>query len=94
MNKNSKTSSKRLKDTFDSGKDTDKIKILIRAKNISPGTVEVKFFDQDFEIGMIICPESWYDNNDAYFSIMDKILMDYSLSPEFDKVQKSKGSKK
>lgn len=94
MNKNSKTSSKRLKATFDSGKDTEKIKILLRAKMILPGMVEISLWDQDFEIGMLICPVEWYGINDTFYSILDKILMGYFRSPEFQKVQKRKEPKK
>ncbi|MFN3759284.1 MAG: hypothetical protein ACK4SF_08720 [Algoriphagus aquaeductus] len=94
MNKNSKTSSKRLKATFDSDKDTEKIKILVKAKMILPGMVEISLWDQEFEIGMLICPVEFYGINDIFYSILDKMLMAYYRSPDFRKVQKRKETKK
>jgi hypothetical protein len=94
MSKNPKTSSDCLKATFDSGKDTEKTKILLRAKMILPGMVEISLWDQDFEIGLLICPVEWYGINDIFYSILDKMLMTYYRSSEFQKVHKRKEAKK
>ncbi len=94
MSKNPKTSSDCLKATFDSSKDREKIKILLKAEMILPRMVEISLWDSDFEIGMIICPVEEYGINDIFYSILDKMLMAYYPSPEFQKVQKRKEAKK
>jgi hypothetical protein len=92
MNKNSKTSS--IVKATRLSKDTKKTKILLRAKMILPGMVEISLWDQDFEIGMLICPVEWYGINDTFYSILDKMLKGYFRIPEFQKVQKRKEANK
>ena len=94
MSKNPKTSSDCLKATFDSGKDTEKRKILVKPKLISPDTVKVSLWDQDFEIGTIVCPVEWYVDEYFFKAILDKVLMGYSRSLEFQKVHKRKEANK
>jgi hypothetical protein len=90
MNKNSITSSDCLKATFDKGKDTKKRKIVLKANMVTPSMVEISLWDQDYEIGMIICPVEWYGINDFFYKILNKMLMGYFRSPEFNEVQKRK----
>ncbi|MDO6437133.1 hypothetical protein Q4534_06945 [Cyclobacterium sp. 1_MG-2023] len=85
MNKNSKTTPSSVKATRQS-KDTKKREITLKASMIGNSMVNISLWDNDFEIGTIICPVEVYGINDLFYSILDKMLMGYLESGEYDKI--------
>jgi len=90
MNKHSKATSSSVKATRQ-GKDTKKRKILLRATMIVPGVVQISLWDKDFEIGTIMCPVEVYGLHDYFYSILDKMLMDYARSEEYKNMLEKEG---
>lgn len=87
MSKNPNKSSSSVKATRQ-GKDTKKRAIVLKASDLGQNLVFVSIYDQKFVVGTILCPMEFYFNRNAFYTILDKILMGYSKSIEYKAMQK------
>lgn len=87
MSKNPNKTSSSVKATRQ-GKDTKKRPIVLKAFDIGYNLVFVSINDQDFEVGTILCHMEVYSNRNAFYEVLDEILMGYSKSKEYEAMQK------